>query len=43
MKNLDWNLIISLLIAMAIFKLIDKLFLDTAISKIGESFEVISK
>ena len=43
MKNIDWNMIFAFLIAMAIFKLIDKLFLDAAISKIGEGFEVITK
>lgn len=39
--KIDWNLVIAFVIALAIFKLLDKLFLDAATQKIAQGFEEV--
>ena len=40
--KIDWELVIAFIIALAVFKVIDKLFLDGLTSKIGGAFEELS-
>lgn len=37
--KLDWTMVMSLVIALAIFKLLDELVLDKAVDKIAGTFE----
>lgn len=39
--KIDWELVIAFLIAMAIFKVLDKVILDSLVSKVGGMFENI--